>query len=113
MKKITLFKVLGFAAILIAGCNPIYVDQDYDPSVDFSRYKTFSWMEVPAADPENARYRSYLANALWRAGSRDQALAEHAEAARLDPRLRTQSIQSLGMPLAYTYRGHGPDGQTT
>ncbi len=45
---------LGLAATLLAGCNPIYVDQDYDPSVDFSRYKTFSWMATPEADPQNA-----------------------------------------------------------
>jgi Flp pilus assembly protein TadD len=48
-----------------------------------------------AADPDNAWYRSYLANALWRTGSRDQALAEYAEAAQLDPRLRTQYARSL------------------
>ncbi|MCG6922511.1 MAG: tetratricopeptide repeat protein [Acidobacteria bacterium] len=48
-----------------------------------------------AADPENARYRSYLANALWRAGSQELALAEDAEAARLDPRLRTQYARAL------------------
>ena len=46
--------MVGLAAALLAGCNPIYVDQDYDPSVDFSRYKTFSWMEIPEADPQNA-----------------------------------------------------------
>jgi hypothetical protein len=45
---------MALAAILVAGCNPIYVDQDYDPSVDFNQYKTFSWMEVPQADPQNA-----------------------------------------------------------
>jgi Flp pilus assembly protein TadD len=48
-----------------------------------------------AADPDNARYRSYLANALWRAGSREQALQEYAEAARLDPRLQTQYARTL------------------
>jgi hypothetical protein len=51
----TIFKMMvGLAAILLVGCNPIYVDRDYDTSVDFSRYKTFSWMEVPDADPQNA-----------------------------------------------------------
>jgi Flp pilus assembly protein TadD len=48
-----------------------------------------------AADPENARYRSYLASALWRTGFREQALAQYAEAAQLDPRLQTQLARAL------------------
>ena len=48
-----------------------------------------------AADPENARYRSMLAAALWKNGDPDRALAENAEAARLDPRLQTQYARAL------------------
>jgi len=47
------------------------------------------------ADPQNAEYRNVLAHALWRAGDHDQALAEHAEAARLDPRFQAQYARSL------------------
>jgi Flp pilus assembly protein TadD len=50
-----------------------------------------------AADPRNASYRSYLAYALWQAGSREEALAEHAEAARLDPRLQMQYARALDL----------------
>jgi Flp pilus assembly protein TadD len=48
-----------------------------------------------AADPGNAEYRSFYAHALWRAGDKDRSLAEQAEAARLDPRLRMQYARSL------------------
>jgi Flp pilus assembly protein TadD len=48
-----------------------------------------------AADTQNAAYRSVYAHALWRSGDRDRALAEHAEAARLDPRLQMQYARSL------------------
>ena len=35
------------AAALLAGCVPMTVQHDYDPDVDFSRYRTFTWMPVP------------------------------------------------------------------
>lgn len=48
-----------------------------------------------AADPQNAEFRNAYGHALWRSGDRDRALAVHAEAARLDPRLRMQYARSL------------------
>jgi len=48
-----------------------------------------------AADPENAEYHKSYGHALWRAGDREAALAEQAEAARLDPRLQMQYARSL------------------
>ena len=48
-----------------------------------------------AADPQNAEYRNALGHALWRSGDRERALAEHKDAARLDPRLQMQYARSL------------------
>jgi protein O-GlcNAc transferase len=48
-----------------------------------------------AADPWNAEYHNVLGHALWRSGDRERALAEHADAARLDPRLQMQYARSL------------------
>jgi Flp pilus assembly protein TadD len=56
-----------------------------------------------AADPENAEYHNSYGHALWRAGDREAALAEHAEAARLDPRLQMQYARSLDIA------GHGAE----
>jgi len=36
-----------FGAALLATCVPMTVQHDYDPDVDFSRYRTFTWMPVP------------------------------------------------------------------
>jgi hypothetical protein len=36
-------------ALLLAGCAPISVSVDYDPQVDFSRYRTWGWLPDPAA----------------------------------------------------------------
>lgn len=48
-----------------------------------------------AADPQNAEYHNTYGHALWRSGDRDRALAEHRDAARLDPRLQMQYARSL------------------
>lgn len=39
---------------LSASCVPMTVQHDYDPDVDFSRYRTFTWMPVPE-NAETAR----------------------------------------------------------
>ena len=51
--------------------------------------------DAAAADPTNAEFRNAYGHALWRSGDRDGALAAHAEAARLDPRLQMQYARSL------------------
>src|SRR5512147_1965917 len=48
-----------------------------------------------AANPGNAEYHKSYGNALWQTGDREAALLEHAEAARLDPRLQMQYARSL------------------
>jgi Flp pilus assembly protein TadD len=48
-----------------------------------------------AASPDNAEYRNVYGHALWRSGDREGAIAAHAEAARLDPRLQMQYARSL------------------
>ena len=50
-----------------------------------------------AANPDNAAFRGNLAYALWKAGDTDQALLEHAEAARLDPHRQIQYARALAM----------------
>jgi Flp pilus assembly protein TadD len=56
-----------------------------------------------AADPGNAEYHKSYGHALWRNGDREGALMEHAEAARLDPRLQMQYARSLDIA------GHGAE----
>ena len=51
--------------------------------------------DAVAADPDNAEYQSVYGHALWRSGDQEAALAAHAEAARLDPRLQMQYARSL------------------
>jgi Flp pilus assembly protein TadD len=48
-----------------------------------------------AADPANAEFHNAYGRALWRSEDRDGALAQYAEAARLDPRLQMQYARTL------------------
>ena len=48
-------KILGFVTLfcafaLFSGCASISVNYDYDEAVDFSQYKSFSWMTVDSKD---------------------------------------------------------------
>jgi Flp pilus assembly protein TadD len=48
-----------------------------------------------AENPDNAEFRNVYGHALWKSGDREGAIAAHAEAARLDPRLKMQYARSL------------------
>ena len=40
--------LMGIAVALVLAlpaCNPTYIDHDYDPDVDFNRFRTFAWYE--------------------------------------------------------------------
>ncbi len=52
--KTAILIVIVTAAMLAIGCNPIYVNYDYDKDADFEKYQTFSWMELPETVPQNA-----------------------------------------------------------
>jgi hypothetical protein len=54
MPKGRLSIAIGVALVLFTSCNPVYTDIDYDPNAEFLSYHTFSWLEVPSADPKNA-----------------------------------------------------------
>ena len=54
MKAHRLFRLLSIAIVLLVGCNPIYVDHDWDEDADFTRYQTYTWLEVPLPEPTNA-----------------------------------------------------------
>jgi len=43
------------SAVALVGCSGISYNHDFDPAADFSKYKTYAWMEV--ADPSRAQNR--------------------------------------------------------
>ena len=42
--------LVSVAISLLAGCSTVKVHSDYDPAVDFTKLKTYSWMEKPNPD---------------------------------------------------------------
>jgi len=49
----TLSLVVFGLALLAAGCSSTPVKLDYDPEIDFNRYKTFDWLDDRPDVPEN------------------------------------------------------------
>jgi len=44
-----------FFLIALISCAPIYVNSDYDPSVDFSGFRTYDWIPGPQGKTGNRR----------------------------------------------------------
>ena len=59
-----IFLMLGVAAMVAVACTPIYTSHDYDKKVDFTRFKSYSWMEIEHSKARNLsefQQRSQLA----------------------------------------------------
>lgn len=46
---------LLFSIAMLAACSTVYVDSDYDKETDFSRLKTFRWVETPPVNVGDPR----------------------------------------------------------
>lgn len=46
------FLLPALLALAAAACSSVRVTTDHDPTVDFSRLRTFAWMERPAGVPD-------------------------------------------------------------
>lgn len=44
-----------FSAVVFTGCSSVYVNTDYDESVDFSRLKTYAWQHETQPQTGNPR----------------------------------------------------------
>ena len=63
----TLF-ILAVCAVVFAsaGCSSVSVNHDYDPQVNFSQYKTFSWLPIPAKATTNPLVVRRIKDAMTR-----------------------------------------------
>ena len=62
MRKTATFKAIAIVVVLLAGCSPIYTNHNFDPNADFASYATFSWMEIPEVQTQNATQESPAVN---------------------------------------------------
>jgi hypothetical protein len=57
MKKIKLFLLMAFVGIALHSCSSVSVKTDFDPDVDFTKYKTFKFYEgKPITGDELAKH---------------------------------------------------------
>ncbi len=43
--------LIGLIIILFSGCSSLNISTDYDPTQDFSKYKTYRWAKLKERDP--------------------------------------------------------------
>ncbi|HZN62170.1 MAG TPA: DUF4136 domain-containing protein [Planctomycetota bacterium] len=96
---------------LAAACAPISVSFDYDPQIDFSKYKTYAWYLPPPGTPgvdslTQQRIRRAVDDGLQAKGFRmvEEASADfkvHAMAS-ITERIRTQPV-SMGVGYAWPH----------
>lgn len=50
----------GALAVALAGCSSIRVNSDYDPKVDFSNFRTWSWLPQPVPEVIDPRVHNEI-----------------------------------------------------
>ena len=51
--KTRILLMLGAVAMIAVACSPIYTGYDYDKDVDFTQFKSYSWLQIEASDARN------------------------------------------------------------
>jgi hypothetical protein len=111
MKSILLaVTVAAFLAIMVTGCSPISVTNDYDQSYDFSKLKTFGFIPISAEsgiDGINAdRLGTAIKNELTTKGYTLSDKADFGVALYFTKKTKTD-IQSYGYGYGYGYGWRG------
>ena len=65
MKTLSILAVCA-VVLVSAGCSSISVNHDYDPQVNFSQYRTFSWLPIPAKATTNQLVVGRIKDAVTR-----------------------------------------------
>jgi hypothetical protein len=67
--KVFLGGAVLVVVMLLAGCNPTYVDHDYDLNADFTAYKTFAWLPqntMTEGQPQTTQQSGLMENRIKR-----------------------------------------------
>jgi hypothetical protein len=118
--KINLSFTLLFAitALFLAGCSTISVNQDYDPTYDFSKLKTFGFIPITEEAGIDQLNATRLGDAIKaNLTAKGYTLSENADfgIALFFTKDTKTSIQSTGYGYGYGYgyRGYGGMGGST
>ncbi|HID69176.1 MAG TPA: DUF4136 domain-containing protein [Desulfobacterales bacterium] len=114
MKRLSLYGLVGALLIFCGACSTLSVSTDYNPAYDFTKLKTYAWLDSGKAPGSDARINNDLVK------DRVQAAVERTLAARgyvktspasadfrvswlgaIDKKLEMESIDHFYSPYGY------------
>ena len=114
----SILSMIVIAALFLAGCSTISVNQDYDPSYDFSKLKTFGFIPITEEAGIDQLNATRLGDAIKaNLTAKGYTLSENSDfgIALFFTKDTKTSIQSTGYGYGYGYgyRGYGGMGGST
>ena len=114
----SILSMIVIAALFLAGCSTISVNQDYDPAYDFSKLKTFGFIPITEEAGIDQLNATRLGDAIKaNLTAKGYTLSEQADfgIALFFTKDTKTSIQSTGYGYGYGYgyRGYGGMGGST
>ena len=123
MKAIKIYSSISviviIAALFLAGCSTISVNQDYDPAYDFSKLKTFGFIPITEEAGIDQLNATRLGDAIKaNLTAKGYTLSENADFGialffTKDTKTNIQSTGAYGYGYGYGYRGYGGMGGST
>lgn len=118
MMTLRRWSVAIFIVYLLNGCAALEVQTDYDPDIDFSRYKTYQWVPGPQKVTGNPRLDNPLLDKRIRSAVEKELAAKgYVKAENGRPDFKVAYHTALEMRSEYRtiddfYRGYGYYGYT-
>ena len=114
----SILSLIVIAALFLAGCSTISVNQDYDPAYDFSKLKTFGFIPITEEAGIDQLNATRLGDAIKaNLTAKGYTLSENSDfgIALFFTKDTKTSIQSTGYGYGYGYgyRGYGGMGGST
>ena len=113
----SILSMIVIAALFLAGCSTISVNQDYDPAYDFSKLKTYGFIPITEEAGIDQLNATRLGDAIKaNLTAKGYTLSENADfgIALFFTKDTKTSIQSTGgYGYGYGYRGYGGMGGST
>jgi hypothetical protein len=107
------------AVLFFAGCSTISVNQDYDPTYDFSKLKTFGFIPITEEAGIDQLNATRLGDAIKaNLTAKGYTLSDNADFGialffTKDTKTSIQSTGAYGYGYGYGYRGYGGMGGST
>ena len=115
----SILSIMVIAALFLAGCSSITVNQDYDPAYDFNKLKTYGFIPITEDAGIDQLNATRLGDAIKaNLTAKGYTLAENADFGialffTKDTKTSIQSTGGYGYGYGYGYRGYGGMGGST